>query len=742
MILLFLSCGGADRAPASAPEQEMQDYSKEKDARGGEGGGMGRRAPAEPAAMAPPAPPGGSAMREEAKAGDVSLGLLGAMKQDKNETTENKPTGGDDEKAPALRSWFPESFLWMPLVQTGAEGTLTVPVQVPDSLTTWRVLALGLTASGAQGGATTTFLSTLPAYVDMNLPSYLYAGDRFSLPVQVVSQQAEPLNGKLSLNVQGGTGAGAGQVSVPAYGSLAKVVQISAPSVGRLTVTATLDGVDAVERSVQVRPVGRPVDQSRGGTLGAPRTMRVEAPGGTGRLDLQVYPGTLSLVASELTMAPGRGGGIWSDAYAWVLATQALPLVQSGELKEEDRRAISLRALQRLRRQSLQMDPSVAVPTLIALADAPADTLEGALAARMRTALAEAQAPDGLWPGSSSGIDDILVATAQATWALGPENRANRLRAQGAFERYAERVESPYVAAWGLVADVVEAGNADALRKKVKDAIVQSADGTRSLVVEGTRGDGRPATTAEATALALIIFKDDPELSSDLAGWLLANYNPGIGFGDGLSSLLSLRALQIALKGELPPSVTVILEVDGQEAGRGLLDTAHPHQPLHLSVEDYQGAHDLRISTEPPVPGLAWNLVQRSYLPWEQAAPRGLDIQVNPGSLSVGMPGSLAVRVAGPVDARVTVEIGLPPSVTADPTLLAELSNRGAFASYHVQDGQVRLDGVVLEGGAASLELGLSATVSGQLWAGSSKVFVEGSPEQAFVRVPSQWSIR
>lgn len=739
MILLFLSCGG-EMYPAAAPEQSEKNgrYDEnEEDARGGEGGGMGRGAPAAPAAAKARAP--GAAQQEVAN--DVLL-TLGGAKEEKDNAAERKPADSRDGEAPALRSWFPESFLWMPLVQTGAEGTLTVPVQVPDSLTTWRVLALGLTGSGAQGGATTTFLSTLPAYVDMNLPSYLYAGDRFALPVQVVSQQAEPLKGMLSLSVQGGTGAGAGMVSVPAYGSLAKVVQISAPNVGRLAVTATLEGVDAVERSVPVRPVGRPVDQSRGGTLGAPRELRVEAPNVTGRLDLQVYPGTLSLVASELVVAPGRGGGIWTDAYAWLLATQATPLVQSGELKEEDRRAVALRALQRLRRQSLRMDPPVAVPTLIALAEAAPESLEGVLAGRMRAALAEAQAPDGLWPGSSAGIDDILVATAQAAWALGPENRSNRLRAQGAFERYAARVESPYVAVWGLVAEVVEPGSAEALRKKVKDAIAEATDGTRYLSVEGSRGDGSRATTAEATALALIVFKDDPELSSDLAGWLLANYTPGSGFGDGLSSLLSLRALQIALKGELPPSVAVILSMDGKEVGRGLLDPAQPHQPLHLGVEDYRGAHDLRISTEPPVPGLAWNLVQRSYLPWEQALPRGLDLQVTPSVLAVGTPGTMAVRVAGPVDARVTVELGLPPSVTADPTSLEALKNSGLCSATHVQDGQVRLEGVVLNGGAASLELGLSATVSGQLWAGASRVYVDGNPQADFVRVPKQWSIR
>lgn len=739
MILLFLSCSDsmAPSAVPREPEQEGMYDQNEKDARGGEGGAMGRSSPAAPPAAKAMAP---GAAREE-MADDGLLTLAGAKKE-KDNAAERKPADGRDGEAPALRSWFPESFLWMPLVQTGAEGTLTVPVQVPDSLTTWRVLALGLTASGAQGGATTTFLSTLPAYVDMNLPSYLYAGDRFALPVQVVSQQAEPLKGMLSLSVQGGTGAGAGLVSVPAYGSLAKVVQISAPNVGRLAVTATLEGVDAVERSVPVRPVGRPVDQSRGGTLGAPRALRVEAPDVTGRLDLQVYPGTLSLVASELVVAPGRGGGIWTDAYAWLLAAQAMPLVQSGELKEEDRRAVALRALQRLRRQSLRMDPPVAVPTLIALAEATPESLEAVLAERMRAALAEAQAPDGLWPGSSSGIDDILVATAQAAWALGPNNRANRLRAQGAFERYAARVENPYVAAWGLVAEVVEPGSAEALRKKVKDAIAEATDGTRYLAVEGSRGDGSLATTAEATALALIVFKDDPELSSDLAGWLLANYTPGAGFGDGLSSLLSLRALQIALKGELPPSVTVILAMDGKEVGRGLLDPAHPHQPLHLSVEDYRGAHDLRITTEPPVPGLAWNLVQRSYLPWEQASPRGLDLQVTPSPLAVGTPGTMAVRVAGPVDARVTVELGLPPSVTADPTSLEALKNSGLCSATHVQDGQVRLEGVVLNGGAASLELGLSATVSGQLWAGASRVYVDGNPQADFVRVPKQWSIR
>ncbi|MCK6551511.1 hypothetical protein L6R52_37090 [Myxococcota bacterium] len=74
---------------------------------------------------------------------------------------EREEGGGGEPSAPA-RAWFPETFLFQPLVPTDETGRAKVEVLVPDRLTTWRVLALAHSRDGAQAGAEASFLGTLP----------------------------------------------------------------------------------------------------------------------------------------------------------------------------------------------------------------------------------------------------------------------------------------------------------------------------------------------------------------------------------------------------------------------------------------------------------------------------------------------------------------------------------------------------------------------------------------------------
>ena len=92
-----------------------------------------------------------------------------------------------------------------------------MPVKVPDRLTTWRVLALAHSRQGGQAGAVTSFLGTLPTYVDPVVPAFLLAGDEVRLPVQVVNttdaEVASPLaldaaNATVSSTAAAGEGAG------------------------------------------------------------------------------------------------------------------------------------------------------------------------------------------------------------------------------------------------------------------------------------------------------------------------------------------------------------------------------------------------------------------------------------------------------------------------------------------------------------------------------------------------------
>ncbi|HZI03362.1 MAG TPA: alpha-2-macroglobulin family protein, partial [Archangium sp.] len=134
-------------------------------------------------------------------------GLGFAMKAEAPGAPPPPPAPAPPAEAPATpgRAWFPETFLFEPLVVTDASGLASVPVKVPDRLTNWRVLALGHSRSGAQAGAVSTFAGTLPTYVDPVLPPFLRAGDTVRLPVQVVNTTGASVTRSLKVEAEGVT---------------------------------------------------------------------------------------------------------------------------------------------------------------------------------------------------------------------------------------------------------------------------------------------------------------------------------------------------------------------------------------------------------------------------------------------------------------------------------------------------------------------------------------------------------
>ena len=120
--------------------------------------------------------------------------------------------GGDDGKnaETVTRAWFPETFLFEPLVVTDAAGKAEVRVRVPDRLTSWRVLALAHSRSGAQGGAIARFLGTLPTYVDLVVPDTLVNGDEVRLPIQIVNTTESAVTTSLELTATNATVSGGG----------------------------------------------------------------------------------------------------------------------------------------------------------------------------------------------------------------------------------------------------------------------------------------------------------------------------------------------------------------------------------------------------------------------------------------------------------------------------------------------------------------------------------------------------
>ncbi len=743
MILsLFAAC--ADRAAeAPAPVMQKEDAYGLESGVGARGGGAAPGSPAdEPMPMEEKAgradgmmkrrPEGVAAAFGEAAPGLVDASTLGAL------------AAIVGEQAPTPRAWFPESFLWQPLVEVPESGSVTVPVPVPDTLTTWRVLALGQTRAGAQGGAVTTFASTLPAYVDLVTPAFLWAGDVVALPVQAVSQQADPVSARLDVSANE-RAVGGGAVSLAAYGSRSETVTVKAERAGDLRLVARLGELDAVEKTVPVRPVGRPVDQARGGTLAGPRSFGLSGAGGDGSLTVTVFPGALGVARAELEAAPARGDDLGAAAYTYAVTGLAGPLAEEGSVRPDVLRATQLRAWQRIAKATRDPGVEAASTALVAVRLSPADTLAGRLAIRLAERLRAAQAADGLW-GTAVGtsLDGALVQAARAVWALGPDNQANRLRATGAFERQRARLSSPYVAAWALTADVVDAASADALRKTVREALHAGADGAKTLRVDARRPDGSAVPEAEATALAILALPADDPARPDLAAGLLGLYDPAGGFGDGWTGLVALRALEAVFAGDVPREVAVRVEVDGAEVGRAVLDPAQPHAPVRIVAPGLAGAGERRVTvtSEPAVPGLAFTAVARSYLPWTQAAPAGLDLQVTRPALVAGVRAELGVAVAGPAGRELDVSIGVPAGVEPDAAALDEAVRGGRFVSWRAEEGRVTLRGVRTDGGAWSGTVPVTPTLSGTLLADVSRVWPAGQPSAVFERVPERWVVR
>ncbi|MDY7232228.1 alpha-2-macroglobulin family protein [Hyalangium rubrum] len=670
------------------------------------------------------------------------------------------------EAAPS-RAWFPETFLFEPLVVTDAAGQATVPVRVPDRLTRWRVLALGHSRSGAQAGAVTSFAGTLPTYVDPVVPAFLRTGDTVRLPVQVVNTTGGAVEQPLKLSAEGAVveGNAARTVRVPAQGSVVEYVTLKATQPGPVSVRASLGTTDAVVRGFDVVPTGRPVGQTRGGSLAAPRTLTLEGPAeveaGSERVRLLVYPGALGVLRAELAAASGRGG-VAEDAYALLLSGRAPTLLKTlGETADtEALKAMSMVAGQRVLRAGRSPD----VPTAALLAQAalthPDNPVLSRLGERLAAQVANAQRPDGTCQGADGWtLQRLLVATADCAQAVRAASSASKggsqraaafsARALGAFERNLSQVQEGYTAAAVLASGGVTGSLQERLREQVRQALKKREDGAVSLPVEPgvVRADGTAPPEVEATALAVLALAGDAKAPmADLGTALLSGYQPGLGWGDGRTNLLCLQAAMALFSQPLPSRVQVVLERDGKVLSEGTFDAKALRDVLALeaAAPGSAGAHTWTVRAEPAVPGLGFSLSLSAYVPWKSEKGQGLELAVKvPAEAKVGQPVEVALQAATPAGMALELRYALPAGAQADTQSLERLVAEGKVSSYEVEDGALTLSLPPRDAGVPfQASFRVVPTLAGTLQGGASSLFPVERPDLISYVPPALWTVR
>ncbi len=755
-ILLTMAAGCAksdEAAPAPTMEKEAA-YPMD-----GEEAGAAGAAPFEPKRDRAP-----MAKKSAAPRGAMALGSLAA---DEPAADPDVAEGGGGEVAPS-RSWFPETFLFEPLVKTNAQGQAKVSVEVPDRLTSWRVLALAHSREGAQAGAVTTFLGTLPTYVDPIVPPFLVAGDVVSIPIQVVNTTDQPVNVTLRLSASGAAvSEGSGDIALAAEASLVRYAELRANEPGVVKLVASLGKEDAVERTIPVLPTGRPRTIEKSGTLAAPRLLSIAMPRETdprsAKVRLTVFPGALAILRSELDAGLNRGG-IADDAYLLLLAGRAKGLLErlGGTADEAWLRKLRIIATQRAIRYARAPDPATAALLTEAALAHPESPVLSRLGERLAAQLASWQRPDGTFQGSNGWtLQRLLVTTADSVRAVRAANaeesgkrraQSVALRANGAFERNLRRIEDPYTAAAVLASGAADASMSAMLIERVTKALVTRDDGSRVLPVPASvlRPDGAVPSEVEATALAALALADDPDSKSvlpDLGSSILSAYRPSVGFGDGYTNLIALRAVLEIFDQPLPEKVNVDLSIDGRSVASGELsgDRLKDVLTLNAPVSAPAGKHTVIVKANPPVPGLGFALVISYYRPWTMEAPaEGIELTVDLSKdASVGRPVDVTLTAVAPASMSLSIKHALPAGMQVDRPSLDALVANGVIQRYRIEDGAVSMEAPSrAQGQTFSAHYRVIPTLAGTLHTSASTIVASGRPESPYFVPPSTWQVK
>ena len=107
-----------------------------------------------------------------------------------------------------MRSDFRSTILWQPDVKTDADGTATVKVKYPDSLTTWAATARVATTGNQFGIGNSSTRTKQPLIVRLQAPRFFVVGDQVTVSAVINNNTDQPMSVAPALKAEGLTVSG------------------------------------------------------------------------------------------------------------------------------------------------------------------------------------------------------------------------------------------------------------------------------------------------------------------------------------------------------------------------------------------------------------------------------------------------------------------------------------------------------------------------------------------------------
>lgn len=119
------------------------------------------------------------------------------------ETGEKGGDGGRGEKFGVVRRRFPDTAYWNPAVVTDEDGEAQVTVELPDSLTTWRMGARGVTKDTVVGESKVDVVTIKDLLVRPVAPRFFVVGDEAILSVVVHNNTDQTVSAEVLFEAEG-----------------------------------------------------------------------------------------------------------------------------------------------------------------------------------------------------------------------------------------------------------------------------------------------------------------------------------------------------------------------------------------------------------------------------------------------------------------------------------------------------------------------------------------------------------
>jgi uncharacterized protein YfaS (alpha-2-macroglobulin family) len=659
---------------------------------------------------------------------------------------EKKADGGSPE--PRVRRSFPETMFYLPFLETGPDGKVSVQVPLADSITTWRAVWFASTRDGLLGSATVPLKVFQPFFVDLDLPLYLTKGDEVHLPVVVYNYTQEERDVRLVLSELDG---------LDSLGEKEKVVTLSSGQVlrfyfpvrasvvgtGRILLKAYSGDVsDAIEKTVPVVPNGREIRSTKSGVLSAPVEVNAGLPEHAlsegARLQVLLFPSYFSQAIDGLDKIFRMPGGCFeqtsSSTYPNVLALQYL------EKSRKTNPELTMKAegfinhgYQRLLTFEVQgggfswfgNPPANKILTAYGLMEfsdmAKVHSVDARLLERTAAWLASRQSGDGSWTADTEYIaegavnrflTDPVRITAYIAWSLvySGNNGPAVDKALGFIGPRLDKVEDPYTLALliNLYADRKDGATAGRVASKLAGMAVR--DGKKITWKESgpspfySTGEAGSVEITGLAAMGFMKLKQRTELVQGAMEYLIGGKDSWGTWWSTQSTVMALKALIFALEnGAQPFSGTVRIYVDN--ALQKTLAIEKKDSDLTFSwstTENLSPSMKVRLEFDGQGSPL-YQIVTSAYVPWA-FAPKGEEpvrISVNYDRTRLTADDTLSAKVKVENTTKdglkmLIVDLGVPPGFSPSTEDLEVLKAKGSIQRYQLTGWQIilYLDGI------------------------------------------------